>query len=60
MSVSHNCQGNAKYCEQGMAENEYPHSPKDEYRRVYFEAIDLAYLVYTPDLTRKASKYSQA
>jgi hypothetical protein len=28
--------------EQGMAENEYTHSPKDEYRRVYFEDIDLA------------------
>ena len=28
--------------EEGIAENEYPSSPKDEYRRVYFEAIDLA------------------
>ena len=28
--------------EEGMAESEYPHSPKDEYRRIYFEALDLA------------------
>lgn len=28
--------------EQGIAENEYPLSPKDEYRRIYFKAIDLA------------------
>ena len=28
--------------EQGMAENEYQQFPKDEYCRIYFEAIDLA------------------
>ena len=28
--------------EQGNAEGEFPSSPKDEYRRVFFEAIDLA------------------
>ena len=44
--------------EQGVAESEYPNTPKDEYRRIYFEAVDLAVSSITSRFDQKGKIFS--